>query len=132
MKQTARTQDLPHVGDGPLAHALETLTRLSTRSGEQLQSGLIEASVALTHAAGSMLEEAKMQSKKVARSATREIQEHPIATTASIILASAAIVNLLISLRKYSDASLANGLDEISHHEEAKKPADKKRQNKDS
>lgn len=132
MKQTARTQDLPPAGDGPFAQALETLNRLGSRSGEQLQNGLIEASVALTRAAGSMLEEAKLQSKKVARSATREIQEHPIATTASIILASAAIVNLLISLRKSSDASPANGLDEIVHQEEAKKPADRKKQQRDS
>jgi len=132
MKQTARTQDLPPVGDGPMAQALETLTRLTSQSGQQLQNGLIEASVALTRAAGSMLEEAKLQSRKVARSATREIQEHPIATTAPIILASAAIVNLLISLRKSSDASPANGLDEVTHQEEAKRPSDRKKQHKDS
>ncbi len=131
MNQTAHAQDLSHAGNGPLTHALETLTRLSSRSGEQLQHGLIEASVALTQAAGSLLEEARYQSAKVAKSASREIQEHPIATTATIVLASAALISLLISLRKHPEASLANSSDKLRKHVDPEKMPDQKKRRKD-
>ncbi|MBI1193485.1 MAG: hypothetical protein GC205_09950 [Bacteroidetes bacterium] len=132
MNKTAQTFNLPDAEDGPLAHALETLTRLSTRSGEQLQHGLIEASAALTQAAGSLLEEAKSQSRKVAKSATREIQDRPIATTASIVLASAALISLMISLRKHSEANLADGGGKLYHERESQKHPDKNKRLKDS
>lgn len=83
MNQTARTQDMSHAGKRPLGHALETLTRLSNRSGEQVQHGLIEASVALTQAAGSLLEEARSQSAKVARWASRSISPPSLRTAVS-------------------------------------------------
>lgn len=139
MNETIQAKDGLRAENGPLAHALETLSRIGARSGEQMQHGLIEASVALTQAAGSLLEEAKAQTSKVASNANRELKEHPIATTASIVLAGAALLTLMISLRETAakaaapagSGSESDRADKADKPDASERPASRKKRHKD-
>ena len=81
-----------------LTETLKNLGALTEHTGEQVQHTMMAASAALIQAATTLLEEAKKQSAEIAMGAQREIKEHPVATAASVVVASAAIIGLLSTL----------------------------------
>lgn len=90
----------PRGPEDTLEHVAKTLHSTADALADDAEHAIAAAAKALRDAAGAIVAKAPEPAKALVRRATEEAKAHPIASTAAVLGAAAALIGLLASTRK--------------------------------